>query len=102
MTLCRLSREWGRPVEEIYISLDELALQIAYDKKHPPLDVRLEYMLAQLTACYVQTHVKRGKKVSPSDFMLSELMEKSEPSDLMLKNQLLRYQAQRDREKDGK
>lgn len=56
--------------------MDELAGQIAYENIYPGMDARMEFMLAQLTAIYVQANTKKGKSVKLSDFMLSELMEK--------------------------
>lgn len=63
-------------------------------------------MLGQLTALFVAANGKKGKRPKPSDFMLSELLKKEASRPLseseMLKAQLMRYQAQRDREKAEK
>lgn len=69
---------WALPVEEIYISPDEFALQVAYEQQHPSIDYRLEYMIAQLTA--VVCHGLGAKNVRPSDFMLSEQMRDKTPT----------------------
>lgn len=63
------------PAEDIEISVDEFVHQVAYENLHPGADYRMEFMLAQLTACFVQANSRKGTRVKVGDFMLSELMK---------------------------
>lgn len=69
------------PVEDIDISPDEFANQIAFNSIDPPMAERLEFMIAQLTACFVAVNSKKGKAPKPSEFMLSTMMHETTHQD---------------------
>lgn len=63
--------------------MEELAYQVAYERLYPAHDDRTEFMLAQLTAAFVQANSKKGTKVNVMDFMLSEQMrDKTQSNDI--------------------
>ncbi len=74
MAMHRVALAMHRPVRELDLTLDELVDWLAFERIHPFIDERIEFMLAQLTQIYVSAHSKRRYKLS--DFMLSHILEK--------------------------